>query len=102
VLSLQSDDLDSVCEPYTEDYFRQLVVTVTALVEGTRAFLLEQRISDLESMLDDMRTQRDDMRRQRDAWQRQAETSQQALTDQREKAATPPKQTWWRWLRTTG
>jgi hypothetical protein len=74
----------------------------TALVEAMRASLLEQRISDLKTMLDDMRTQRDDMRGQRDAWQCQAETSQRALTDQREKAATPPKQTWWHWLRATG
>ena len=34
-LSLRSDYLDSVAELYTEDYFRQLVVTV----EATPAFL---------------------------------------------------------------
>jgi hypothetical protein len=34
-LSLRSDDLDSVGEPYTENYFRQLVVTI----EATPAFL---------------------------------------------------------------
>ena len=63
----------------------------TAFVEDIRISLLEQRISDLKAMVD-VRTQRDDIRGQRDAWQRQAETSQRALTDQREKA--PPKQTW--------
>ena len=73
----------------------------TALMEAMRASLLEQRISDLKTMLDDMRIQRDDIRGQRDAWQRQAETSQRALTDQREKAATAAKQTWWHWLRAT-
>jgi len=72
-----------------------------ALAEAIRASLLEQRITDLKAMLDDMRTQRDDIRGQRDAWQRQAETSQRALTDQREKAATAAKQTWWHWLRAT-
>ena len=71
----------------------------TALAQGIRASLLEQRISDLRAMLDDMRAQRDDMRGQREAWQRQAETSQRALTDQREKA-TP--QSWWGWLRSAG
>lgn len=70
----------------------------TALAEGIRASLLEQRISDLKGMLDDMRAQRDDMRGQRDAWQRQAETSQRALTDQREKATS---RSWWGWLRAT-
>jgi hypothetical protein len=74
----------------------------TALVEGIRISLLEQRISDLKTMLDDMRTQRDDLRGQRDAWQCQAESSQRALTDQREKHAAPPQQTWWAWLRSTG
>ena len=34
-MSLRSDDLDSVGEPYTEDDFRQLVVTI----ETTPAFL---------------------------------------------------------------
>jgi len=68
----------------------------TALAEGIRASLLEQRIIELRGMLDDMRGQRDDMRGQRDAWQRQAETSQRALTDQREKAIPRPR---WGWLR---
>ena len=72
----------------------------TALLEANiRATLLEQRIDDLRTMLDDMRAQRDDMRGQRDAWHRQAESSQRALTDQREKT-TP--QSWWGWLRSTG
>jgi hypothetical protein len=39
------------------------------------------------------------MRGQRDAWQRQAETSQRALTDQREDHSP---QSWWGWLRSTG
>ena len=72
-----------------------------ALVEANaRASLLEQRINDLRTILDDMRGQQDDFREQRDAWQCQAEASQRVLTDQREKAAD--RQSWWRWLRSTG
>jgi hypothetical protein len=73
----------------------------TALVEANAcASLLEQRINDLRTILDDMRGQQDDFREQRDAWQCQAEASQRVLTDQREKAAD--RQSWWRWLRSTG